>query len=45
MCVFQVDLKDGGLTLTELAEGVTVEDIKANTGASFTVAKDIKSME
>ncbi|KAI5253405.1 succinyl-CoA:3-ketoacid-coenzyme A transferase-like protein [Aureobasidium subglaciale] len=45
LCVFQVDRKDGGLTLTELAEGVTVEDIKANTGASFTVAKDIKSME
>jgi 3-oxoacid CoA-transferase len=45
MCVFQVDRKDGGLTLTELAEGVTVEDIKANTDASFTVAKDIKSME
>jgi 3-oxoacid CoA-transferase len=45
MCVFQVDLKDGGLTLTELAEGVTVEDIKANTDASFTIAKDIKSME
>ncbi|KAH0372844.1 3-oxoacid CoA-transferase, partial [Aureobasidium melanogenum] len=45
MCVFQVDRKNGGLTLTELAEGVTVEDIKANTDASFTVAKDIKSME
>jgi len=45
MCVFQVNRKDGGLTLTELAEGVTVEDIKANTDASFTVSKDIKSME
>ncbi|THX19162.1 succinyl-CoA:3-ketoacid-coenzyme A transferas-like protein [Aureobasidium pullulans] len=45
LCVFQVDLKDGGLTLTELAEGVTVEDIKAKTDASFKVAKDIQSME
>ncbi|KAG9913318.1 3-oxoacid CoA-transferase, partial [Aureobasidium melanogenum] len=41
LCVFQVDRKNGGLTLTELAEGVTVEDIKAKTDASFTVAKDI----
>ena len=40
-----MDLKDGGLTLTELAEGVTVEDIKAKTDASFKVAKDIQSME
>ena len=45
LCVFQVDLKDGGLTLTELAESVTVEDIKAKTDASFKVAKDIQSME
>jgi len=36
---------NGGLTLTELAEGVTVDDIKEKTDAKFNVAKDIKSME
>jgi 3-oxoacid CoA-transferase len=45
LCVFEVDRKNGGLTLTELAEGVTVEDVKGKTGAKFEVAKDVKSME
>lgn len=45
MCVFQVDRTKGGLTLTELAEGVTVEDVRSKTGAKFKVAEDIKSME
>lgn len=30
-----------GLTLTELADGVTLDDVKANTGASFKVAKTL----
>ncbi|KXN71530.1 3-oxoacid CoA transferase 1 [Conidiobolus coronatus NRRL 28638] len=42
MCVFDVDAKEG-LTLVELAEGFTVEDIKKNTGAPFKVVKDIKA--
>ena len=43
--MFQVDRIDGGLTLTELADGVTVEEVKEKTDASFVVAKELKSME
>lgn len=45
LCVFEVDRKNGGLTLTELADGVTVDDVRAKTGTRFEVAKDVKSME
>lgn len=44
-CVFQVDRQNGGLTLTELAPGVTVEEITAKTDASFAVADQLKTME
>lgn len=44
-CVFQVDREVGGLTLTELAPGVEVEEVKAKTDAKFTVADDLKRME
>lgn len=44
LCVFQVDRRKGGLTLTELAEGVTVDDVKAKTDAKFAVAPDVKEM-
>ena len=43
--VFQVDRVNGGLTLTETAPGVSVEDIKAKTDATFKVADDLKTME
>jgi 3-oxoacid CoA-transferase subunit B len=36
--VFDVDRKRGGATLTELAPGVTVDEIKAKTEAAFAVA-------
>lgn len=36
--------REGGLTLVELANGVTVEQVKANTGCSFLVASDLKEM-
>ena len=36
--VFDLDRKAGGLTLIELAPGVTVEDVAARTEAAFTVA-------
>jgi 3-oxoacid CoA-transferase len=36
LCVFKVD-KGQGLTLIELNEGVTVEDVKEKTGCGFTV--------
>ncbi|OAA36592.1 Coenzyme A transferase [Beauveria brongniartii RCEF 3172] len=45
LCVFQVDRKAGSLTLTELAPGVTVDEIKSKTDAKFTVAKNLKGME
>jgi 3-oxoacid CoA-transferase len=44
-CVFEVDRAKGGLTLTELAPGVEVDEIKKKTGAKFAVADNIKSME
>jgi 3-oxoacid CoA-transferase len=44
MCVFDVDATKG-LTLVELADGITVEDIKASTGAPFHVADDLKPMQ
>ena len=42
-CVFDVDFTDG-LTLIEMAEGVTVNEIKAKTEAPFNVADDVKPM-
>jgi len=44
LAVFKVD-KTKGLELTELASGVSVEDVKAATGAPFTVAQDLKEMQ
>lgn len=44
-CVFEVDRVRGGLTLTELAPGVSVEDIRASTDASFAVAETLGQME
>ena len=45
LCVFQVDRQRGGLTLTEVAKGVTVDEIKSKTDAKFAVAKELKDME
>jgi 3-oxoacid CoA-transferase len=36
---------NGGLTLTELAPGVTVEQVQQNTAAKFKVADDLQEME
>ena len=36
--VFSIDKKQGGMTLIELATGVTLDDVKANTEATFTVS-------
>jgi 3-oxoacid CoA-transferase len=44
-CVFQVDRKRGTLTLTEVAPGVDVEEVRGKTDALFTVAEDLKVME
>ncbi len=43
LAVFEVDFTDG-LTLIEHAEGVTVDDIKAKTGAPFKVSENLKVM-
>jgi len=42
--VFDVDFTDG-LILIEHADGVSVEDIKAKTGAPFIVSESLKVME
>ncbi len=38
LAVFKVDKKKGGLTLIELADGVTLDEVKAKTAAKFKVA-------
>ncbi|KAI9844502.1 MAG: Succinyl-CoA:3-ketoacid coenzyme A transferase 1, mitochondrial [Sclerophora amabilis] len=43
LCVFDVDFTSG-LTLIELAEGVTVEQVREKTEAPFKVAEDVKPM-
>jgi 3-oxoacid CoA-transferase len=43
LCVFEVK-KGQGLVLTEIAEGVTVEEVKKATQAPFTVAATLKTM-
>ena len=44
LAVFQVDRTGGGgLTLTEVAEGLTVKDVEAKTRAKFAVADDLKT--
>ncbi|MCJ1300027.1 hypothetical protein MMC08_002821 [Hypocenomyce scalaris] len=44
LCVFDVDFSSG-LHLIELAEGVTVDEVRSKTEAPFTVADDVKPME
>ncbi|KAH8725521.1 hypothetical protein GQ44DRAFT_749566 [Phaeosphaeriaceae sp. PMI808] len=43
LCVFDVDFAEG-LTLVELADGVTVEEVRSKTGAEFKEAAEIKPM-
>ncbi|KAK0392993.1 hypothetical protein QR680_000009 [Steinernema hermaphroditum] len=43
MAVFDVD-KAEGLTLIEIREGLTVEDIVQNTGSEFKISADLKPM-
>ena len=45
LAVFVRDDKDGGLVLIEHAEGVSVDEIRSKTEASFTVSKDLKVMQ
>jgi len=42
LAVFEID-KSRGLRLLEVAEGVTVDEVKAKTAVPFEVAKDLKT--
>ncbi|XP_042142295.1 succinyl-CoA:3-ketoacid coenzyme A transferase 2, mitochondrial-like [Ixodes scapularis] len=44
MCVFEV-CEDQGLTLTEIAEGLGLEDIIRNTGCAFKVSPGLRPMQ
>ena len=44
LCVFDVDFADG-LMLREVAEGVSVDEVRSKTDARFKVADDLKTME
>lgn len=44
-CVFQVNRVAGELTLTELAPGVEVEEVRSKTDAKFIVAENLEIME
>lgn len=44
LCVFDVDMVNGGLILIEHAPGVTVDEIKNKTGCGFKVSEDLKEM-
>ncbi|KAH8681727.1 coenzyme A transferase [Xylariales sp. PMI_506] len=41
LAVFQVDRVNGGLTLTEVADGVDIETVRKNTDAQFAIAKNL----
>ena len=45
LCVFDCDRANGVLTLVELAEGVTVEEVRKCTDATFLVADVVRNME
>ncbi|KWU42338.1 3-oxoacid CoA-transferase [Rhodotorula sp. JG-1b] len=45
LCVFQVDRKNKKLILTELAAGVTEEEVRKNTAAKFEVSPDLVTMD
>ncbi|KAH7198409.1 uncharacterized protein B0J16DRAFT_330334 [Fusarium flagelliforme] len=45
LCVFEVDREQGTLTLTELAPGVSVEEVRSKTDADFSEARELKQME
>ncbi|KAJ5692028.1 3-oxoacid CoA-transferase subunit B [Penicillium macrosclerotiorum] len=45
LCVFQVNRATGELTLTELAPGVEVEEVRSKTDAKFAVAEKLEIMQ
>ncbi|KAK1831167.1 mitochondrial succinyl-CoA:3-ketoacid coenzyme A transferase 1 [Podospora conica] len=45
LCVFEVDRKKGTLTLTEIAPGISVDEVRAKTDATFSVVDNLEIME
>jgi len=45
LCVFDIDRHAGKMTLTELAPGVTLEEVREKTGADYEVSSSLSSME
>ncbi|KAF2845663.1 succinyl-CoA:3-ketoacid-coenzyme A transferas-like protein [Plenodomus tracheiphilus IPT5] len=45
LCVFEVNRQRGRLTLTEMAPGVSVSQVRGATDAKFEVSPDLRSME
>ena len=43
LCVMVVDTAHGGLTLIELAPGISLDDVRAKTGAAFAVALETEA--
>lgn len=44
LAVFDVDRKNGVLELTELAKGVTLDEVRAKTGCDFKVSDSLRTM-
>jgi len=42
LAVFEIDRKGGGAMLAELATGVTLEDVRSKTEATFVVAENVR---
>jgi 3-oxoacid CoA-transferase len=42
IAVFDINKVSGTMTLSEVAEGISVEEVKSRTGCAFTVADDLK---
>lgn len=45
LCVMDIDKEKGGMTLVELAPGVTADEVKAKTPAPFKVSSNVKTMQ
>lgn len=45
LCVLQIDRVNEGMTLTELAPGVSVDTVREKTDANFSVAAELRRME
>ncbi|KAG8932489.1 hypothetical protein FRC02_001012 [Tulasnella sp. 418] len=45
LCVFEIDRHAGKMTLIELAEGVTLDEVRSKTGADYDVSPNLRSMD